>query len=479
MGTCKYHQDQPATWQCKKCNHFYGDCCVPIPADSTRKIKCSLCTEPLTYLGGTYSAEPFWKKTHDFFVYPFQNNALIFLGIITLIQTGVFFLFGDVTSLGGLILYIAAMIVVGGIQINYFFTVINYIAEGEMEAPPATIAFSMEGVSLLFKQIALIVIAVICGIAAFKTSIVIGVIVSTLLYLFIPVSIMILAREHSLGEAMNPSRIIEIIKGMGWPYLLLFVFLYILTMGPNIATEIILKFVNEFFVIPIDAFFSAYFHCVSVAILGYCIYQYQVAFGFVSEQDETRVLNEVDYETKLALCESEIFMKEGRREQAGEVIRNAVNKYQKSLELNRRYHHYLKTFGQNELLTRHSLHFINLLLEQNMDREAAQVYMTCKEKQVALTFKVAETCHRLGAALVNSHRYKEAIVLLKNLHKLFPQYRGIPDAYFVMAKAFSEGLHQDEQAMKLLNFIIQKYPNAMVTKEVKDYQNVIQSIKKS
>lgn len=77
-----------------------------------------------------------------------------------------------------------------------------------------------------------------------------------------------------------------------------------------------------------------------------------------------------------------------------------------------------------------------------------------------------QVCERIAAALVDRHKAKEAISLLRNLHQRFPDYPNVPRAYLLAARALAEQLGQVEQAGKLLAFIRARYPATPLLGEV-------------
>ena len=72
---CKYHQAQPATWHCPPCERHFGDCCIPLNADEPNESPaCPLCRAPLHFLGAANTAQPFWERIPQFFLYGLQTG---------------------------------------------------------------------------------------------------------------------------------------------------------------------------------------------------------------------------------------------------------------------------------------------------------------------------------------------------------------------------------------------------------------------
>jgi TolA-binding protein len=87
-------------------------------------------------------------------------------------------------------------------------------------------------------------------------------------------------------------------------------------------------------------------------------------------------------------------------------------------------------------------------------------------------------CERIAEVLIERHKAREGLSLLRNLHKRFPEYPGIPRAYLAAARAFSEELGQVEPAQQLLAFIRQRYPTFEQMGEVVQLESVLAKLGK-
>ena len=85
-------------------------------------------------------------------------------------------------------------------------------------------------------------------------------------------------------------------------------------------------------------------------------------------------------------------------------------------------------------------------------------------------------CERIAEVLLQRHKAREALSLLRNLHQRFPQYPQIPRAYLLAARGFAEGLGQLEPAGKLLAFIRQRYPDTPLLAEVASLEQVLEKM---
>ena len=252
---CRYHPAQPATWQC-----FYGDCCTPLNADAPA---CPLCAGALQFLGAANSAQPFWGRIPSLFAYALQPGPL---------------------ALASLFMprWIVLWIVLFSVVTKYFHSVIEASSLADRQAPSLASAFSGEGFSLFCKQLAVFLLAfgALWLVADFDSEALYW-LVSIGLLLAMPASIIRLALDKELGAALSPEQISQVIGAMGWRYLILCAFLFILWQSPGWVTYMLSSGLPRVVLMPVAALLFAYFGVVMCAMMGYAMFQYQGALGYV------------------------------------------------------------------------------------------------------------------------------------------------------------------------------------------------------
>ena len=92
--------------------------------------------------------------------------------------------------------------------------------------------------------------------------------------LLIPATMMVLIQHTSLRAAINPASLLHCISSIGWPYLLLWLFMFLLTQGSNIAAEMLIAVIPLWLLLPGIMFVTIYFWWVNAALIGYTMYQY-------------------------------------------------------------------------------------------------------------------------------------------------------------------------------------------------------------
>lgn len=459
---CRYHPAQPATWHCSPCQRDFGDCCIPLNADAPElEPQCPLCAGKLQFLGAANTAQPFWQRIPLFFRYGLQPGPLLFAAALCLAS-----LFMPAWKLLWLALFCVAT--------KYLQSVIESSSQGVREAPALQGAFDGEGFSLFWRLLVIffIAFAVVWLAADFDSEALFW--TATLgVQLLIPASIIRLALDKTLSAALSPDQVGAVIKAMGWRYLILWVFCFMLWSLPDSVVYLLAHGLPRVVLMPVATFLFVYSLVVMSAMLGYAVFQYQGALGFAAAaEDEHAGFPEPEYRKRRALAEAEIRLKEGQAGQALEVLGKALDRDANDLRLNERYHQLLFAMQSRERCLRHLAHYLPLAARQN-PAQAATAMLNARQLQGDYLPEDALVCEKVAEALLARHKTREGLSLLRNFHQRFPDYPHVPRAYLLAARGFAEGLGQLEPAQKLLGFIRSRYPGSPLLDEVDALEAVI------
>ncbi|MDG1580622.1 hypothetical protein [Pseudomonas sp. GOM6] len=461
---CRYHPAQPATWHCPGCPRDYGDCCVPLNAEAPDEVPlCPLCRDKLRFLGAANTAQPFWQRIPQFFQYGLQPGALAFAAALCLAS-----LFMPAWKLLWLALFCVAS--------KYLQAVIEDSSLGIREAPSLRSAFSIEGFSLFWRVLVLFLIsfAAVWLAADFHSEALFWA-VTLGVQLVIPASLIRLALDKTLGAALSPDQVGAVIKAMGWRYLILWAFLFILWQSPGWVTYMLAGGLPKVVLMPVAALLFGYFSVVMCAMMGYAVFQYQGALGYVAVEDEAQGYPAEEYRRRKALAEAEIRLKEGQGTQALELLAMALEAAPNDLFLNERFHQLLFGLDARERCLRHLAHYLPLAARLN-PAQAATALLNARQLRADYLPDDALVCERIAQALLARHKTREALSLLRNLHLRFPDYPHIPRAYLLAARGLAEGLGQIEPAQRLLSFIRGKYPQSPLLAEVEQLQDTLRRL---
>src|SRR5690606_1715989 len=113
-----------------------------------------------------------------------------------------------------------------------------------------------------------------------------GLLVGGFITLAMPASIMLLAVDKSVRRALNPLAQLSLMTALGWPYLLLWFCMQIISAGPYYSFDLLLGVLPDTLVIPMLVAVSVYFTFVLYTMLGYVLFEYQQELGFSTLVDD-------------------------------------------------------------------------------------------------------------------------------------------------------------------------------------------------
>ncbi len=469
---CKYHPTVPARWTCRACQiNFCGRCMRAEGGDSPR---CPVCHQAAESLGSGNVIEPFWQRLQAFFAWPLQPQPLLFMLGLTALGVLIEVFFG-----GSLIGWLVGGIVLYVVFLKYAYTVLERTAEGELDPVPVTWNTIATELELPFKQFFVIFLlyAVTASLdqAGFTGLALLSLFLGALM---LPASIMVLAIEHRLLMAINPIVLVDVMRRIGPPYLLLWLFLFLLMSGSDEVAWYLHRWLPSAFAAPISGLVSYYVTLVIFHLMGYVIYQYHEALGFTVAQPPAPE-TEDEAEAVPGLREVEILFHEGQLDAAREKLLALIVREPGEMAYRERLHRLLLNTRDIEGLRKHSAEYVSRLLLRGRPSEAMRVYTDCYRLDREFKFGDARQRHRMAELLANNAQDRAALALLNNLHRDFPDYPGIPEAYLLVARILSEKFNQDDRARQVLDFIETRYPDTPLLDEVRQYRRVIEQVASS
>nr|WP_027329828.1 tetratricopeptide repeat protein [Marinimicrobium agarilyticum] len=448
---CQFFPGTTATWQCARCQTFYGEKCIPAGHSShwgRRGPACIRCNNPLSYLGNAADAKPFWQQLPHFLTYPLHTHALIAIAVVAalslLLSTG--------------LLAIGVALLMGAILIKYGFAIIEQRGLGKTTPPTLSEAVSGDEDHLFLRQMALLV--GLWGIVAGATGVSepFGLLVSGFVTLAMPASTMLLAVEKSVRRAMNPLALLSLMVTVGWPYLLLWFCAQVITAGPYYATMLFSNVAGGLVLIPITMAFTAYFTFVMYTMLGYVLYEYQQELGYQVEPDDDTDMDPEAFTKAKALGESAVLLSDGEYDNARRCLRTALDRVRDDVELHLQYHKLLMLLEDDESLRNHSNYLLDLLARRGELARGVPVLQDTQKRVSGFKLDRAETAVELGKVLWQQGQYRAMVRLLHNFHKEHPGHPAVPRAYLLVAQAFSEPLNDEAKAQAIAQYVVKKFP---------------------
>ena len=466
---CKYCPTEPSAYYCTSCNIGFCLNCVP---EDKRSIapRCTLCRKDLQSVNSGQVIPPFWTQWLYFLRLPFSPGVfitlLIFASIALLLPTE------GIRSL-----------VIGGIYwgllLMMLFELTNLLAEGRVDTPTLQEIWKKGEPYLLIRllvQVIFITLLIYSIGGAFGSWATVGLLV--IYGLGFPASVLILSVEKKFFSAVNPIRIIGIIASIGLPYLLLYG-----TWLAVVALSIKMYYfqLDSHFIYTIAALqVSFYFWTVWFAMLGYAIYQYHQRLGIAvatrhKHHRHQQMKKPSEKVKSAAVKEAEILVSEERFSDALSLLHSAMSEPMAEMDVHRFYLKLLVETNDTKRLGYVSKRLVRQFVHQENHTEATHVAVIVSELLTDWSPELSTDAFIVAKGLITMGRRELALNLLKELMITTDQPELLVNASFEAAKLMAECFNQDQQAVEILQGVIDNYPDLPIVYDVKEYLKILKS----
>ncbi|WP_027015469.1 tetratricopeptide repeat protein [Comamonas composti] len=413
---------------------------------------------------------PFWHQLNSFFAFPFQPQPLAYallLALSSLLFKLIFFL---PAPLAIVLLQIGILLAAS----RYGFKVTALGSRGVLRAADFPHQLEDEWVNLPWKLFAILFMqVVIVGFCA-RVSLGFAQLALFVLSFLLPASIIILVLSGSFFSAMHPGQILETVRIIGKPYLLLCLFLFLLSGGSQIAMTLLLPMFSGLILLPLMNFAMIYFSWVMASLLGYVMYQHHEAFGIDLLPAGSRDSGWSDTRSATQTAQQMLDEEIAQRMQGGDMAAALSLAYEEQrtrpeeLAAQRRYHRLLLLMpDKSASLLDHGRRFIALLLRQGQTSEALKVFKTCRDKDAGFVLDDAAQTLCLARAEWRNGDALATLAMIKSFDKRFRGHASIPQAYELAARALVQGLDRKDMARSILAALQARYPDSEATQEVR------------
>lgn len=452
---CKYHTSEKAQWHCHQCDiPFCLDCCDI----SEREIapRCLLCRGHLESYGVSDKVTPFWNKISDFNKYPWQTNATNFL----MAYAGIAFVVGLLTDFIPIwLIQIILLLTLYSIGIGYVFKVLTKTARGKFDAPSYDEALLFDSDSMTIKVIGLYLLifglGYVSGMGFGETGI--GVYIAVVSFTM-PATLIILAMEKSVMSSFDPMRVANVIHKIGWPYLILFGFSYLIDFGVDFAQGQLLYWLPQAIAYPLLYSVLAYFYVIKFNMLGYVAYQYHTELGYGIDA-ENLLLNQGDENSQVKRLTSkvDVYIQEGRFEDAEHVLYELAKDKQHTVKaLERLVRLNIVRRNPAGAIKAATSYYENPKLE-HIGGEALRLY----QEMTAFEPRFKPMRAKARAVLINHmkhKRYQEDVEALTSITEKMEKDVNLPWLMLARARFESEVMNNDAGALSMLNTLLSRYP---------------------
>lgn len=479
-ATCDRHPTQPAWWHCPRCHKHLCPHCISRRAGGQFQQDtyyfCPKCNIEVNTLELSQVITPYWARLHKFFVYPLSSVQSAGL-IVALSLLSIFFSrFGFFSFFFQFIFW--------SVMVKYSFESLKSTAEGRFQPPPLSNKVLVEDYGIVFKQIGLYFsLLLIFLLFVVKAGPVAIVLYALFCGMALPSMLIILIINDDLGQALNPVLVVGFILRIGWSYFLLLFFLLLLSGAPTAIGYSIIQHLPENLQLFLITVANNYYTLITYHMMGYVILQYHDRLyypveletilasmypaGLPASQDSARSEKSTQHDELLNGISA--LIQEGDLDSAINQIEQQVQiDAIDNLELSERYVGLLKMQKRHRKLLAYASHHLELLVKAGSKSKAIDLYMDCLRMDKTFT-PHALTLFKTASWLNETNKNKEAIFALNSLIKRYPKDILVPKAYYRAAQIFHERLQNAEQAKKILNGLVRKFPDHEMASFAKNY----------
>lgn len=466
---CDYHPARPALWNCPECETSFCAACIskrPVHQYGTKKVFhfCPKCNVEAERLSLANTITPFWNRLPKFFVYPFHPRPLLLM-VVLAVATVLFTRANVFTML--------IRFAIWGVMLKYSYAALKITAHGSLSPPKINSETISDDFGVVFKQIGIyITVGITFGLVAAAVGPILGVLFLLFAILSLPAMIIVLAATSSLLHALNPMVFARMAWRIGWGYLLMYLFLGFLGSAPAFLGRYIIAYLPAGTHLFLWTMAQSFYTLISYHLMGYVIFQYHEEIGYEVDIDEEElsgsgVPGERDADNEL-LNRVDIFIKEGRIDDAISLIRDETGGSISDLDLAERYYNLLKVKQQTPEMLKHGKSYLDLLAEAGQKDNLCEVYSECVSRDAGFTTSPA-TLLKIASSVNEAGNPRGAIEAYKRFIKTHPKNPLIPKAYFLAANIVNEKLQNPQKAAGILKGILKTFPNHEIIPYVERY----------
>jgi len=439
MEFCKYHPLQAAVYTCDHCHVFQcGDC---VNSTHINHCSCFICQKEVNHLDNSDNITPFWRRLQESFHYPLHFDALLLIiGISVLTAIASFLPFALVFNL----LLTSALF-------KYSFSCLERTSKGYLQPPDMTDAYG-GGFGLIFQLIFMVIVVVaVIGVTYTYVGPMIGSLMGVLLVISIPAIIINFAITENMMHALNPSSMIKLMTSIGLPYGLILAFIMIMVASVSIISEFI---GHDFSLLSLtlQSIVSNYYMIVIFHIMGYMIYQFHSELDF-DTSDNQQELKDNKSVLDITLSNIDVALKEGQYETVIQLFNEAIDSYPQEANLKPQFFELLIATRNAEELNDFASQYYSFLMQSNRNdqvslayKKTLKVHPKYNPNDPEMRLKIAQICAHSGDA-------KYVIRLLNGIQKTHPDFKGLTQAFELMAEAFDALPNMQKQAETCRRYI--------------------------
>lgn len=415
---------------------------------------------------------PFWQRMPRFFLFPLQGWSLLVIGAFSLSMLLIPLLPSLIVVLGVL----AGLVVF----IRYAFEVLEQTAMGRLTVAQFDITSGHGEKNRPYQLAGILLLNGLLSGLAYNFNPFVGFIVTTLLQVALPASMLILAINGRFSRAIHPRDLWFVANRIGMPYLGLWGLLSLLSFSCLGAAGLLSNLRSPWLLLALSSFVLLYFTLVMFNLIGYVAYQYhrelgmEVDISFDDAQDGSAQQAADAAEQKRATI--------GRLIAQGDWAA-ALDKAA-ALVTDQPAHtgHRLRWLKLQWLAQpREALHdtrpAMRQWLEQGQGAAAVDLFRFVRQLQPDWQPDEVGQVVPLAQAAWGQKEPELAMGLLAHFDKRHPAHPDVPASFWLAAQIASEHYRKDDLARAFLSTLLQRFPTSPLCEEARRYQAVLDKLK--
>ncbi len=465
--TCSFHPSEAASFQCQECGTTFCGDCVSVRetvefSGKNRYYFCPACNIPVQMLGVANMVEPFWRRLPAFFLYPLQPTPLVLA--LALAVLGAAF---PTTFLVRIFIWV--------VTVKYAFAALTATAQGGLRAPAVTWQLINDNIQQVFKQYLLFaILGMLIALVFSKAGVYGGFAFLVFVAVALPAIIMLQVATDSIIHALNPMLFVPVITRIGWPYLLMYLFLVFLLSGPAALFSFLPKdSLPQQLQIFLTLFCQQYYTLICYHMMGYVLLQFHDEIGYPVDYEffmenrgvkkKIKRLSEVD-ELKNGLA---VLVKMGKYDEALQRLAPHIKGPAPDLELSDRFLQLLKMTDKQQDAARYSLRHFDLLVEGKRKKKALDLFPEIKKANAGPP--APESVLTTASWYQDRSEFKNAMETYAYFLRQFKNHPLRPQTYYNLAKLLHERGNNSAKAKEILAAIVKHYPDHGLSAEIREY----------
>ena len=469
---CDGHPTRNAHWNCPNCNALLCPECVAQRESERfghrRSLHfCPKCNQEVDWVGVENLIGPFWNRMPRIFAYPISIAPVILMAVLALAT-----MFFSGPGLFSLLMKGTLWLVV----IKYSFESLKATAGGNLKPPPVNAETISNDFGQVFKQFGIyIALFLVFGWISAQVGLAVGIVFLLAALFFVPSMIMLLVTTGSLIHALNPVMFVGLTFRIGWAYLLMYFFLFLLGSAPAYLFQFLIKFLPAETHLMFYGFAESFYTIVSYHLMGYVILQYHDRIGYKVDFEDFKDPNAEEYTPKevdpdeAVLREVAPLIQEGKLDEAITTIQKmTLHQGIKGINLSERYYTLLKMKKRQAELLAHGVGHLDKLTGKNHKPKALAVFSECRKIDTNFLPR-ADALFKLAGWINETGKTQAAVTIYNLLVKSYPQHPLVPKSYFRIAQLFHDRLMKTDKAKKILSALQMKYPQHEIMPHVENF----------